>query len=224
VEFAKEELDALRTAREKALTIDAFVDPSQIDPIYFDGRVYYLIPSGNSGSEPYALLLTAMERKHRWGVGQVVFSGREQLALIRPRGGLLLMAMLKYEDELRLGRDVGAAIQHSRAGSQSLKLAEALIGQWGTDSFDITQYRDRYREKVQAAISEKQQGHEVAAPQEEEPEVINLMDALKRSVAHAKGAGSAARPSSSSARKPKRKATKPTAKKRTSGRQRRKTA
>src|SRR4029078_10122829 len=68
VEFDKEELDVLRTDVEKALTIYAFVSADEIDPIYFDGRMYYLIPSGANSSEPYALLEAAMEKKERWGV------------------------------------------------------------------------------------------------------------------------------------------------------------
>src|SRR6201995_4494395 len=101
VEFEKEELDALRTEEEKALTVDAFVSSEEIDPIYFDGRMYYLIPSGSGANEPYALLQTAMEKKKRWGVGQVVFSGREQLAVVRPLDGVLTMAMLNYDAEIR---------------------------------------------------------------------------------------------------------------------------
>ena len=97
VEFSKEELDAFRSESEKALSIDAFVDFDAIDPIYFDSRMYFLIPSGARAAESYALLQTAMERKQCWSVGQVVFSGREQLALIRPLHGVLTMAMLNYE-------------------------------------------------------------------------------------------------------------------------------
>ena len=97
VEFDKEELDVLRTEEEKALTIDAFVSSAEIDPIYFDGRMYYLLPTGANASEPYALLEAAMEKKNRWGIGQVVFSGREQLAIVRPLDGVLTMAMLSYD-------------------------------------------------------------------------------------------------------------------------------
>jgi len=77
VEFEKEELDVLRTDEDKALTIDAFVGPDEIDPLYFDGRMYYLVPSKADDNEPYTLLEAAMAKKKRWGVGQVVFSGRE---------------------------------------------------------------------------------------------------------------------------------------------------
>jgi DNA end-binding protein Ku len=101
VEFDKEELDDLRTQSERALTLDAFVKRDEIDPIYFDGRMYYLIPSGASANEPYMLLETAMERKGKCGIGQVVFSGREQLALVRPLDGVLTMSMLNYDAEIR---------------------------------------------------------------------------------------------------------------------------
>jgi len=78
----KDELDELRTKKERSLTVDAFVGPKQIDPIYFDGRMYYLVPATSAASEPYALLATAMARDNRWGVGQVVFSGKKQLAVV----------------------------------------------------------------------------------------------------------------------------------------------
>src|ERR1700733_9678511 len=70
VEFDKEELDELRTRSERALTLDAFVGVEEIDPIYFDGRMYYLIPAGASSNEPYGLLETAMERQNKCGIGQ----------------------------------------------------------------------------------------------------------------------------------------------------------
>ncbi len=184
VEFSKEELDAFRSESEKALSIDAFVDFDEIDPIYFDGRMYFLIPSGASASEPYALLQTAMERKQRWGVGQVVFSGREQLALIRPLHGVLTMAMLNYEAEIRKPAEIKQEFSAPQTEARKLRLAEQLIDQWHDGKFDFSKYKDRYQEKVREAIAAKEKGQEIEIPDEEEPEVINLMDALKRSVAH----------------------------------------
>src|SRR5262245_26640317 len=83
VEVEADELDALRTRRERALAIDAFVDPQSVDPLYFDGRMYYLSPDGSAAEEPYHVLAEAMEREDRYGLGQVVFSGKEQVALVR---------------------------------------------------------------------------------------------------------------------------------------------
>jgi len=184
VEFDKEELDVLRTQQEKALSIDAFVSAEEIDPIYFDGRTYYLIPSGANSNEPYSLLQAAMEKKKRWGVGQVVFSGREQLAVVRPLDGVLNMAMLNYNAEIRKPSDIKSEFTRSRATGAKLRLAEDLISKWHDGDFDFSDYKDRYRQKVKEAIAAKKKGVELKPPEEEEePEIINLMDALKESVA-----------------------------------------
>jgi DNA end-binding protein Ku len=191
VEFDKEELDTLRTEKDKALTIDAFVTSDEIDPIYFDGRMYYLIPSGASASEPYSLLEAAMEKKSRWGIGQVVFSGREQLALIRPLDGVLTMAMLNYDAEIRKPAEIKSEFTSAHTTPRKLKLAEDLVGKWHERKFDFSEYKDNYRKKVKQAIEAKEKGIEIEAPEEEEGEVINLMEALQRSVAHAGKNGSA---------------------------------
>ena len=72
IEVDSTELDALRTEKERALTIDAFISPDEVDPLYFDGRGYYLLPVANDAHEGYALLATAMQRRQRYGIGQVV--------------------------------------------------------------------------------------------------------------------------------------------------------
>lgn len=183
VEFAKEEIDQLRTEEEKALTIDAFVRADQIDPIYFDGRMYYLIPSGKTASEPYALLQSAMEKKNRWGIGQVVFSGKEQLAVVRPFGGVLTMAMLNYDAEIRKPSEIKSEFTRPRAEASKLRLAEDIVARWENSKFEFSNYTDRYRQRVQRAIAAKKKGHDLTRPAEEnEPEVINLLEALKQSV------------------------------------------
>lgn len=183
VEFEKDELDQLQSEQEKALTIDAFVSAEEIDPIYFDGRMYYLIPSGANASEPYTLLESAMDKKERWAVGQVVFSGREQLVVVRPMDGVLVMAMLNYDAEIRKPAELKTEFTRARTTPSKLKLAEQLIGKWHDGKFDFSAYTDNYREKIQAAIAAKKKGETFEPEEEEEPEVINLMDALKRSVA-----------------------------------------
>jgi DNA end-binding protein Ku len=186
VEFDKEELDLLRTEQEKAISIDAFVSADDIDPIYFDGRMYYLLPSGANSNEPYSLLEAAMEKKKRWGIGQVVFSGREQLAVVRPLDGVLTMAMLNYDAEIRKPSEIKSEFTRPRATGAKLRLAEDLISRWHEGDFDFSDYKDRYRQKVKEAIAAKKKGEDIVPPEEEEePEVINLIDALKESVARA---------------------------------------
>jgi DNA end-binding protein Ku len=186
VEFDKEELDLLRTDQEKALSIDAFVSADEIDPIYFDGRMYYLLPSGANSNEPYSLLEAAMEKKNRWGIGQVVFSGREQLAVVRPHDGVLTMAMLNYDAEIRKPSEIKSEFARPRSTGAKLRLAEDLISKWHEGDFNFSAYKDRYRQKVKEAIAAKKKGVDIEPPEEEEePQVINLMDALKESVARA---------------------------------------
>jgi DNA end-binding protein Ku len=183
VEFEKEELDQLHTERERALSIDAFVSAEEIDPLYFDGRMYYLMPSGEGAAEPYALLQAAMEKKQRWAVGQVVFSGREQLVVVRPYEGLMTMAMLNYDAEIRKPAEMKKEFSKSRPVPKKVKLAEDLIARWKEGRFDFGRYKDHYREKVKKAVAAKKKGIEIPQPEEEPPEVINLMEALQQSIA-----------------------------------------
>jgi len=182
LEFEKEELDVLRTDEDKALTIDAFVGPDAIDPLYFDGRMYYLVPSKADDNEPYTLLEAAMAKKKRWGVGQVVFSGREQLALVRPMEGVLVMAMLNYDAEMRKPETIKSEFTRARTTPRKQHLAEDLVTKWQDNRFEFSSYKDRYQQKVKQAIEAKEKGLPIEPPEEEEPEVINLMEALQRSV------------------------------------------
>ncbi len=184
VEVDPDELEAMRTERERALTIDAFVDPDAVDPLYFDGRMYYLLPQGDASAEPYAVMAAALAREGKYGVGQLVFSGKEQLALVRPLEGLLHMAMLNYDEEIRPPADVAAATKSPRGLSRQVKLAQTLIRNWSAKDFDFTEYDDPYRQRVQELIDAKRAGRQIAAPEEEEtPEIVSLMDALKQSLA-----------------------------------------
>jgi len=181
VDVEPEELDALRTETERSLTIDAFVEPDSIDPIYFDGRMYYLAPDGPVAEERYTVIVEALDREGRRGVGQVVFSGKDQLALVRPDQRVLQMAMLNYAAEIRRPREVVAAARHAHVGGRKVQLAQTLIRSWITRDFDFAAYEDRYREKLKELIDAKVEGREIVAPEEEErPEVVNLMDALKK--------------------------------------------
>jgi DNA end-binding protein Ku len=183
VEIEPEELDALRTERERSLTIDAFLQPDEIDPLYFDGRMYYLQPDGAGAEEPYAVVAEAMEREEKVGIGQVVFSGKDQIVLVRPLDGLLHMAMLNYEAEIRPPGQMKVALHKPKGMLRKVQLAQTLIRSWTERDFDFSQYEDQYRQRVQELVKAKIEGREIVAPQEnEEPEVVNLMEALKRSV------------------------------------------
>lgn len=184
VEVDPEELDALRTDRERALTIDAFIGHDAVDPLYFDGRMYYLLPDGSAAEESYAVVVEAMEREERFGIGQMVFSGKEQLALVRPLEGLLQMAMLNYDEEIRQPASMRRSAKTPRGLARKVRLAQTMIRNWSEKDFDFTEYDDPYRQRVEDLIVAKVAGRELTPPDEEEqPQVVNLMDALKKSLA-----------------------------------------
>jgi DNA end-binding protein Ku len=188
IEVEPEELDAVRTKKERSLTIDTFVNPTSIDPVYFDGRMYYLLPDGPASQDPYAIIAEAMERAECWGIGQIVFSGKDQLVAVRPIESRLHMAMLNYDEEIKTPAEVLPRPKRAAGAAKQVKLAQSLIDAWYSDDFDFTSYDDNYRERLERLIQAKKKGHEVVEPEGEdgEPEVINLMEALKQSIEDAK--------------------------------------
>ena len=184
IEIDPDELDKLRSAAERALTVDTFITPDEVDPIHFDGRMYYLSPDGDSAREPYAVFLEALRRESRWGIGQVVFSGKEQVVIVRPyQQNALLMAMLTYDAEIRDPDETIVPPATVSGSDKKVKLAEQLIESWTDKSFDFSKYEDTHLKGMRALIEAKLEGREIVAPEvEETPEVINLMDALKKSI------------------------------------------
>lgn len=188
VEIEPDELDGLRTANEKSLRIEAFVDTDTIDPIYFDGRMYYVLPAGAAAAEPYMVFLEAMEKEDRCAVGQFVMSGKDQIALLRPLEGVLHMAMLNYEAEIVSPKKMAAELPKPKSIARQVRLAQTLIEDWSSEEFDFAEFQDHYRERVEELIEAKVEGREVVSPPEEdeEPEVVNLMEALRRSLSEAR--------------------------------------
>ena len=191
IEVEPEELEAVRTKNERALTIDVFVDPASIDPVFFDGRMYYLVPGGPASQEPYAIIAEAMERTECWGIGQIVFSGKDQLVAVRPLEGRLHMAMLNYDEEVRTPTEVLPRPTRATGAARKVKLAQSLIDAWYSDGFYFTSYDDNYRKRLKRLIDAKKNGHELVEPEDEEaePQIVNLMDALKQSVQRARANG-----------------------------------
>ncbi len=193
-EFAKDqyvvidpsEISKLRTQSDKAVHIDGFVKPEQIDPIYHAGRTYVLLPDGPAGTRPYALLMQGMVEKEVHAIAQVVLSGREQLVLLRPSDGLLTMSVLTYSKKIKPLEPFKEELEPQPATPEEMTLAHTLIDASTIGDFEFDTYRDRYVEQLQELIRMKVDGEEVVqAPDLEEPKIINLMEALKRSVAEA---------------------------------------
>jgi DNA end-binding protein Ku len=186
-----DELDKLRTENEKALNIDAFIPANSLDPIYSTGKTYYLVPDGPVGQKPYALLRDAMVELKRQAIGTVVMSGKEQIVLLRPMDNLLAMTMLSYEHQVTKPSSFNDELIKPAIEPEELKLAKTLIDASTPKKLDFAKYRDVYTEKLTKLIEAKVAGQEIVAPPiHEEAQVINLMDALRKSVAQAQGVAS----------------------------------
>jgi DNA end-binding protein Ku len=184
VEVDPDELDDLRTKEERALSIDKFIAPEMLDPIYYDGRMYYLKPADANDAEPYQLFHRALAEKERIGIGEIVFSGKEQLVAVRPFEDALVMAMLNFDAEIR---DVGELRlpKTPRLSAANLRVAKALVTSMEARRFDISAYEDRYRDQVKKLIAVKRKGKDIVAPPEEEEEeepVIDFIEAMKKSL------------------------------------------
>jgi DNA end-binding protein Ku len=191
-----DELAKLRGERERAITIDAVVSQHTVDPVYFTDKTYYLAPDGAVGQKPYSLIQRSLADSELQAVGRVVLYGREELVLVRPVEHVLAMTALKFESEVAHAEAFNEEVGKADMSREELTLTKRLIEAFEKPKFSLADYKDHYVEELTKLIDAKVQGKElVTPPAEEEPEVINLMDALKKSVAAAKKGGESERPS-----------------------------
>jgi DNA end-binding protein Ku len=177
------EVEKMRTSAERALRVDAFVAPEQIDSNYLDGRTYILAPAESAAEEPYAVMQAALAEMNRYAVGQIVFSQREELVALRPWKSALMMHMLRHRDQFRSLEDV--EIPKVKVAPRKAQMAETLIRAATVNRFELGKYEDEYQKKLAALIDAKIKGKEIVAVEEEDmPPVVNLMDALRRSLAN----------------------------------------
>lgn len=183
VEIDPEELDKLRTEKEKAINIDAFIKSDALDPVYFSGQTYYLLPDGPTGQKPYVLLRDGMAREGKNAIAVAVLRHREQLVLLRPMGSLIAMEQLHFAKEVKEADGFADEVKEKEPSDKELELVNMLIKASTPKKFDFAKYKDPYKTKLKELIDAKVEGKEmVAPPSEEEPKVINLMDALKKSL------------------------------------------
>lgn len=193
------ELSGLKAGGERAVAIDAFIDPAALDPLYYADQTYYLVPAGRAGEKPFAVLHRAMVQAGRYGLGTILLAGRERPVLLRPLGRLLAASLLHYQDEVRLPTAYEAEVPATDVSAEELRLARTLIDVSTPKSFDFAKYKDEYAGKVMKLIEARARGKKGARVRsaEEPPAIINLMDALRESLTRAKkpgGRGSRARP------------------------------
>ncbi len=184
VQFTDEELANVQTETSHTVEVVHFTPNEQIDPIYYQ-RSYYLAPD-ELGIKAYALLRKALDKSDRVAVAKVAIRDKERLATLRVRGNVLVLETMYWPDEIREARfaEVEKDVESSE---QDYKMASMLIDSL-TEDFDPSQYRDTYRDALMAAVGEKIEGREVVAPAapDEAPQVVDLTEALKRSLEEVK--------------------------------------
>ena len=200
-EFAKdqyarvtdEELKALEGEASKVIDIAEFVPFESVDPIYFE-KTYYLGPD-KGGDKAYRLLADAMAKHGRVALAKFVMRGKESLVLIRPAQGGLMLHTMYFADEVRSFGEIERG-ESAKIKEGELELALQLIDGLSKDAFRPEGYADEYRQRVLDLVNQKVEGKEVAAtgPEVKRAQVIDLMDALKQSLAKRVAAAEAAAP------------------------------
>jgi DNA end-binding protein Ku len=192
-----QELEALRPARDKALILEQFVPLAEVDPTFFAGRSLHLVPDGVAAQHPYGVLAEALQRSGKAALGRVVLSSQRQVVLVRATGRVLVLDVLHYPAQVRTAAAWEADLAASAATDAERELAGQLIA-LASGAPDWARYRDTNAEELAALIEAKIAQQPPAAPAEE-PVVLQLLDALKESVAAARNGGASA---DAKARKP----------------------
>ncbi len=192
VKFTDEELKAMEAARTDQLELLEFVPADTVDFIFIE-KTYYLGPD-KGGERAYRLLSESLERAGRLAVGRFAQRGKDNLVLVRPYKKGLILHECYYADEVRSFDDVdtGGAFEFKPI---ELELADKLIQQLDRDKFEPERFRDTWADKVREAVEKKVAGEEVVAPPEApKAQIIDLLEALKRSVAQVQEAPKAEEP------------------------------
>lgn len=178
-----EELDKINLDSNKSINIQSFVDSSEIDTLQFD-KAFYIAPDEN-GERAYVLLRQALRETGKAGIGKVVFRTREQLAAVWVKNDALVLEILHYADEMIKKDELGIPAADAQLVENELKLAKILVDQM-TSSFDPAAYHDEYENALREIINKKIEGEEVTAPPQVQPtEIIDIVSALKASLAGA---------------------------------------
>ena len=177
-----EELKTLEGEASKVIDIAEFVPLESVDPIYFE-KTYYLGPD-KGGEKAYRLLTDAMAKHDRVALAKFVMRGKESLVLIRPAQGGLMLHTMYFADEVRSFGEIDKG-ESAKIREGELELALQLIDGLSKDAFRPEQYQDEYRQRVLDLVNQKVEGKEVAAagPELKRAQVIDLMEALKQSLA-----------------------------------------
>jgi DNA end-binding protein Ku len=187
LELDPEELEAVAVESKRVIDIDEFVPKKEIDELYLNNP-YYIVPDGEVGAQAFAVIREAIKQEGMVAIGKVVFTSREHVIALEPRGKGMMGVTLRYPYEVRKEEDYFDDIPDEKVPKDMLELATHIVetkaGHFNPEKFD-----DRYEEALKELLEKKQSGQKIERPTEHAPaKVINLMDALRRSVQAERGA------------------------------------
>jgi len=179
-----EEIKSVKLESTKTIDIERFVPEADIDRLYWDNP-YFLAPDGKMAQEAFGVIRTAMEKSGQIAIGRVVMSTRERILALEPRGKGILAYTLRTDAEVRKPDEIFDQISDAASDPAMIAIAEKIIEQQ-KGPFDASQFVDRYEEALKALIAEKQKGHKPKAIAEpSDTNVVDLMSALRASLAGA---------------------------------------
>jgi Ku protein len=202
VEIKPEELEAVEVESTHTIDIDTFVPEKEIDKRYYE-RPYYIAPNAQTGEEAFAVIRDAMKDKGRVALARIVFANREHIMAIEPWGKGLLGTTLRYDYEVRDEREVFKGIPSPRVPKEMVELASHILDK-KAGHFDPAKLKDEYELALRKLVKRKASGKTIerSEPAEDRSNVIDLMAALRESVAGGKGRKAA--PKKSKAKSPAR--------------------
>jgi DNA end-binding protein Ku len=180
VVFTPEEIKKMEEEKTGLIDISEFLDIKEVDPIYYENASYLAPDKG--GEKAYRLLCDAMKKTGRVAVAKWAARGKQYLVLLRPLKNVVILQQLRYPDEVRPLDEVPVGTAETK--ENELKLAVQLIDQITSPAFEPSHYEDEVRKRMQAAIDRKIQGQEISvAPEQPRAQIIDIMEALKASLA-----------------------------------------
>jgi DNA end-binding protein Ku len=197
------EIESLKVESKKTLDLQQFIDVSEIDPRYFE-KPYYVVPADEHAAEGYLVIREALRGMKKLGVGQITMAGREHIVAVGPVEKGLVMEVLRYADEVRSPNPYFSDLPALKLDQEMVALARELISKKAAP-FEPAKYHDTYAEAMKSLIAEKAKGKRIVArpsPAAPEGKVVDLLDALRKSLkANNGGAAAAAPPAAKKAEK-----------------------
>jgi DNA end-binding protein Ku len=188
IELEPEELEAIALESTRVIEIEKFVPKAEIDELYLNNP-YYIVPEGEVGQQAFAVIREAIHKEGMVALGKIVFTSREHVIALEPRGKGLVGVTLRYPYEVRNEETYFDDIENEKIPKDMLELASHIVDT-KRGEFDPSAFEDRYEDALKELLRKKQKGEKIEPPKEAKPSnVINLMDALRQSLSAEKKGG-----------------------------------